>query len=94
MVKKVELKKAFKPPEHTLTNCCFQNFYKEISKKAIQCTNCGNSVTYYRLDNYETINTPINYGKTKSGHFNLDWYDEFYDGYGYYDTARYKQDKN
>ena len=92
--KKIELKKVFNPPEHTLTNCCFQNFYTEINKRVIQCVNCGNRVSYYRLDNYESVHTPINYGRTKSGNLTLDWYDKFYDGYGYYDTARYKEDHN
>ena len=27
------LKKGFKPPEHTLTNCCFQNFYTEVNEQ-------------------------------------------------------------
>ncbi len=94
MVKKIKLKKIFKPPEHTLTNCCFQNFYTEVNERVIKCINCGNRVSYYRLDNYESVPTQVNYGKTKSGNLTLDWYDEFYDGYGYYDTAKYKEDKN
>ena len=91
----IRLKKRFKPPEHTLTNCCFQNFYTEVNERVIQCINCGNRVSYYSLDNYESVSTRVNYGRTKNiyGGMNLDWYDEFYDGYGYYDTARYKEDK-
>ncbi len=82
----------FQPPNHTLTNCCFRNFYKRI-KNGIECLNCGNKVSYYALDNYESVRTPVNYGVTKSGNLTLDWYDEFYDGYGSWDTAMYKKDK-